>query len=115
VAWLLAKGAKLLVDRGRPADYVVDINHRLEPVLRGQGYQSGHACVAFALAALIDGSLSGPWRVLPWLIAALVAVGRLYFAAHFPLDVVGGAALGIAVGLTSRWLFDLDSRMEARA
>jgi membrane-associated phospholipid phosphatase len=110
VAWLVARLTKTVVDRGRPADYLAEVNHRFEPLLRGHGYPSGHACVAFALAALIGGSVDGAWRVLPWLAATLVAFGRLYFGAHLPLDVVGGAALGVAVGLTTRWLFTLDAR-----
>jgi len=115
VAWLVAKIAKVVVDRGRPADYIEVVNSRFEPVLHGGGYPSGHACVAFALAALIDGSLGGAWRVVPWFVAALVAVGRLYFAAHLPLDVIGGAALGTAIGLATRWLFALDTRAAAAA
>ena len=35
---------------------------------------------------------------MPWAVLALVLVARVYVGAHNPLDVVCGAALGIAIG-----------------
>jgi undecaprenyl-diphosphatase len=107
-AWFAAKVGKAVVDRGRPADYLAVVETRFEPVLHGSGYPSGHTCIAFALAVLVAGSLSGWWRSVPWVIATAVAAGRLYFGAHLLLDVVGGAALGIALGLLVRLVFGLD-------
>ena len=60
--------------------------------------------MAFAVATLVAGSLRGRWRVVPYVLATLVGIGRLYFGAHLPLDVIGGAALGVAVGMLSRFL-----------
>ncbi len=40
-----------------------------------------------------------------WMLAALVSFARVYVGAHFPLDCLGGAALGYAAalwGLVSR-------------
>jgi undecaprenyl-diphosphatase len=31
-----------------------------------------------------------------WLLAVLVAVSRIYVGVHYPLDVLGGAVLGLA-------------------
>jgi undecaprenyl-diphosphatase len=70
----------------------------------GNGYPSGHTTVAFAVATLVAGSLRGRWRVVPYVLATLVGIGRLYFGAHLPLDVVGGALLGVAVGTLARFL-----------
>jgi undecaprenyl-diphosphatase len=36
--------------------------------------------------------------VVPWVLVALVMVGRVYVGAHGPLDVVCGAGLGVAIG-----------------
>lgn len=103
-AWGLAIIDKTWVNRGRPADYLTVVNSRFEHLPSGNGYPSGHTSVAFAVATLVAGSLRGRWRVVPYVLAALVGVGRLYFGAHLPLDVIGGAALGVAVGMLCRFL-----------
>ena len=66
--------------------------------LTGESFVSGHAMLAAALAVVVTPYLVGRWRVLPALLAALVAVGRVYVGAHAPLDVLCGAAGGVAVG-----------------
>ena len=102
--WALAAIDKAWVSRGRPADYLAAVNSRFEHLPSGNGYPSGHTTVAFAVATLVAGSLRGRWRVVPYVLATLVGIGRLYFGAHLPLDVIGGAALGVAVGMLSRFL-----------
>jgi sugar phosphate isomerase/epimerase len=37
-------------------------------------------------------------RVVAYALATLVGITRVVYGAHLPLDVVGGACLGIAVG-----------------
>jgi membrane-associated phospholipid phosphatase len=103
-AWAFAIVDKAWVSRGRPADYLTTVNPRFEHLPTGNGYPSGHTAVAFAAATLVAGSLRGRWRVVPYVLAALVGVSRLYFGAHLPLDVVGGAALGVGVGTLARFL-----------
>lgn len=103
-AWAFAIIDKAWVSRGRPADYLATVDSRFEHLPTGNGYPSGHTAVAFAVATLVAGSLRGRWRVVPYVLATLVGVGRLYFGAHLPLDVVGGAALGVAVGTLCRFL-----------
>lgn len=97
--WLLAKGVKKLVGRGRPHDHDPATNLRLATKTDGSlGYVSGHAAVAGTLAAVI-GSGRSPVSVAGLqTVALLVGVTRIYAGAHLPLDVVGGAALGIIVG-----------------
>ena len=50
------------------------------------------------LAWVVTPYLRAGWRVVPWAIVALVAFARIYLGAHAPLDVLGGAALGLMIG-----------------
>jgi membrane-associated phospholipid phosphatase len=95
--WQLAKAVKRLVPRGRPASLLDSV------VLRdgdpgGGGFVSGHATVAMATAVAAGASLGPDAR--RWLIGAAVVVGlaRVHVGAHLPLDVVGGAGLGLVWG-----------------
>lgn len=101
VAWALAKVVKALVERGRPQDYLPDVN--LRPEWEGLGFVSGHAAVAFALATVVSPLLSRPWKIVVWAAAIATALLRMYTAAHLPLDIVGGAGLGIALGAAARF------------
>jgi glycosyltransferase 2 family protein len=96
-AWLLAKIVKQVVERGRPPSLLDEV-HLRGPPATGLGYVSGHAAVAVALAAVASPYLSRRMRRVAWAVAATVCVARLYVGAHLPLDVVGGAALGWAIG-----------------
>lgn len=97
LVWLLAKVVKQMVERGRPAELLNEVVLRNAPAA-GNGYVSGHAAVAFALAAVAAPYLGRRGRIIVWLLATLVCVGRVYVGAHLPLDVVGGAAFGFAIG-----------------
>jgi glycosyltransferase 2 family protein len=96
-AWLLARLVKQLVERGRPPGLLGAVHVR-GPAASGLGYVSGHAAVAVALATVASPYLGRRARRVAWALAALVCLARLYVGAHLPLDVVGGAALGWAVG-----------------
>ena len=104
-ACLLLTGGKLIVTRvvkdvvvrSRPAAMLDDVIRRDAPAT-GQAFVSGHAVVAFALAVLVHPYLGTRGRVVVWALATLVCIGRVYVGAHLPLDVVGGAFLGLALG-----------------
>jgi glycosyltransferase 2 family protein len=96
LAWVLARVVKDLVGRARPAALIDGVVERA--VNTGLGYPSGHVAVAAALATAAGPWLPRPARRVAWWVVGLVALGRMYAGAHLPLDVVGGAALGWAVG-----------------
>jgi glycosyltransferase 2 family protein len=104
-AWWSAKLVKASVSRERPAALLPEVH--LRESADGFGYLSGHAAVAFALAAALAPSLPRPWRPVPFAAAGVVALARVYAGAHLPLDVVGGAGLGVLAGLAARRLFGL--------
>ena len=98
--WWLAKGIKEAVDRGRPGTLLEDLELRAGAPTDGLGFLSGHATVAFALAAILSPYLSHAQRVAAYTLAAVVAFARVHVGAHLPLDVIAGAALGTSLGWT---------------
>jgi len=104
LAWVAAKAVKDTVQRGRPGA-LLDHAHVREGDTGSSGYVSGHTTVAFALATVLTAVLPGRWRWVPFPVAALVGVARIYYGAHLPLDVLGGAGLGILCGLAASVAF----------
>jgi undecaprenyl-diphosphatase len=95
--WLAARWIKDRVGRGRPVDLLPD------PHLRGHhdsglGFVSGHAAVAVAIATMIVPYLGRRARWVAVAVAVGVCLSRMYVGAHLPLDMIGGAGLGLAVG-----------------
>lgn len=101
-AWLVAKEVKDLVARERPFGAGLDTTVRDHAT--GWGYVSGHSAVAFALYAVAAPHLRPRWRRAALGLAVFVALARIYAGAHLPLDVVGGAALGVILGEAFRAL-----------
>jgi undecaprenyl-diphosphatase len=60
-------------------------------------FPSGHSASAFAAATVIAWS-SRRLAVPAYALAVLVAWSRVYVGVHWPLDVIGGAILGVLVG-----------------
>jgi glycosyltransferase 2 family protein len=94
--WCLSKVVKRFVRRPRPAALIVDAQRRGRDQ-SGLGFVSGHAAVAAGMCAAAVGELGPVGRSAATATAVSVALARMYIGAHLPLDLVGGAALGIAV------------------
>jgi undecaprenyl-diphosphatase len=95
--WALSKLVKQMVRRPRPAALVSGTHTRGRDA-SGLGYPSGHAGVAVALGTAAVPRLSPPGRAVVAAAVPIVGLSRIYVGAHLPLDVAGGAALGLAVG-----------------
>lgn len=100
-AYLSAKLIKNAVKRDRPGALLTHV-HQRGGVVGGLGYVSGHAAVAFAVVTVATMWFGPKFRLLLWGLAVAVAFGRVYVGAHLPLDVLGGAALGIGCGALVR-------------
>ena len=94
--WLLAKAVKGSYQRPRPTRLVGTVLIRGEEAT-GLGYVSGHAGIVAALASATWPELGAAGCAAVGSAVPLVAATRMYVGAHLPLDVLGGAALGVAV------------------
>lgn len=97
---LVNQGIKRLFRRTRPV-HEGERPHRLRAPLTSS-FPSGHASAAFCAATLLarDRRLAGP----AYLLAGLVAASRVHVRIHHASDVVGGAAVGLAIGAAARGL-----------
>ena len=96
VAAAVAAGLKEAFDRARPP--LADPSFvSVVPPPGSDSFPSGHAAEAFAAAAVLA-ALHPRLRVPVLVLAALVALSRVYLGVHYPADVVAGAVLGLVLG-----------------
>jgi len=89
---------KLSVERARPVD---------DPLVQApttHSFPSGHAMTGFACAATLAQFVDRRGAVVLYVLAAGIAYSRVYVGVHYPLDVLGGAALGLIVATALRLL-----------
>jgi membrane-associated phospholipid phosphatase len=88
----LADGLKAAVGEQRP-----DVQ-RLMPLPHSHAFPSGHTTTSFACATIL-GALVPRAAPAVFVLAAAIGYSRVYVGVHWPLDVVGGAALGVLTAL----------------
>jgi undecaprenyl-diphosphatase len=108
--YLLAKVIKEFVGRGRPAALIDGVVERETFAPGSLGYPSGHAAVAWAITLLIAPYVRRGWQIAALLMAIVVPFVRMYVGAHLPLDLLGGAALGVAVASATNLLLGVPGR-----
>jgi undecaprenyl-diphosphatase len=111
-ATLAADGLSLLlrhwIGRDRPPLVYPD-PRPLVGVPHSGAFPSGHAATAFAAATVIAWE-SRRLAIPAYALAALVAWSRVYVGVHWPLDVIGGAALGTLVAIALLKLLEAPRR-----
>jgi membrane-associated phospholipid phosphatase len=126
---VLANGLKLLVSRTRPRSF--DLHGQILDSFSGflslgrlpsvqEGFPSAHAAAGFALAVMLSWSYPAG-RTFFFVLAAISGLQRMQSMAHFPSDVLFGAALGclgayacLPGGVAGRFLDRLEARRALR-
>lgn len=87
---------KTLIGGGRPAALLPLENfHIIGPILQSGSFPSGHTIAAFSFAGAVSLLLQRRWLTPALLaLATLTGLSRIVVGAHWPLDVLGGAAIG---------------------
>jgi undecaprenyl-diphosphatase len=98
---------KVLIGRLRPMNVLPRLRSR---IVDGYSFPSGHATTSFGLAWVV--ARSYPYlavQVSIYVVAATIALSRVYVREHYPLDVLGGAIIGSLVAVflypVFNWLF----------
>ena len=106
LATLLARGLvteiiRFFYHHPRPFDF-----YGFAPLIAefGWSFPSGHMTFLFALAMIVW-YRSKPWGFWYLLLSAVVGVARIYVGVHWPLDVIGGAVIGILCAVIIHALF----------
>jgi undecaprenyl-diphosphatase len=93
---VVVRAAKSVVERQRPEE-------QLEVRVRtptSNSFPSGHTLAAFATAVVLPDTSAEMAAYVGF--AGAVAASRVHLRAHHPSDVLGGAAIGAALGLLLR-------------
>ncbi len=103
---------KNTVKRLRPSnvDEIKGVIHLVKGYLAGgkYGFASSHASNSFGFAMLSTLILRRKeYSIAIFIWAILISYSRIYLGAHYPLDVLGGAAIGITSAYFCKWALDL--------
>lgn len=85
-----------IINRPRPDVLLHDIA-MIRAMQDGPGFVSGHMLAATAVVCVLWPRMSWPVRTICILLLILEAWARVFLGVHFPLDVIGGVLLAIAL------------------
>ncbi len=89
---------KPMVDRDRPDKSGIVVQMRTNPH-SGKSFPSNHAANNFAAATVLAAAYPTA-QIVFFGLAFIVAFSRVYVGVHFPLDILGGALIGVFIAYT---------------
>ena len=106
-AWLFnelaTQGLKQLIGRERPAN---GDPYHVDAFTKKSSMPSGHTSTAFCLASVIATEYDNrAVDIAAYGIATTVGLSRLYRDVHWASDILPSAALGIAIGKATGWMY----------
>ncbi len=69
----------------------------------GPSFPSGHMTFFFALAMVVWYA-NREWGIWFFILSAIIGAARIYVGVHWPLDILGGIAIGLACGAAVHWI-----------
>lgn len=82
----------------RPRPFLLlDIDPIIHVSVASKSFPSDHAALAFFVAYLLSHHQK-KWTPAVYILASIVAIGRVAVGVHYPLDVLAGAVVGIGFG-----------------
>ena len=107
-------GARIIkenVERLRPCfdpDMAGQVRLLLKHCSGSYSFISNHAANHFGIATFAFLTFKGilkNWMYLAFVWAFFIAYAQVYVGVHYPLDALGGAVLGIVIGILTAWGF----------
>jgi undecaprenyl-diphosphatase len=108
VAEITAYALRDAIGRDRPPLHFSE-PHPLVTVPHSGSFPSGHTATSFACAATLAWLTPLPKTAL-YLLAALIAFSRVYTGVHYPVDLIGGALVGLGIATALRLLVEARRR-----
>lgn len=108
--FIITEFIRFFYDRPRPFEVLEDVRQLVDHT-SGGSFPSGHAALAFAVAATV--SLYYPKTSILFFLAALsIGGGRIAAGVHWPSDILGGAVVGIVSAIIMHWLWERKKQAE---
>jgi membrane-associated phospholipid phosphatase len=76
---------------------------------QSSSFTSSHAANHFGLATFLSLTLRPfirSWVYLFYFWAFLIVYAQIYVGVHYPIDILGGAAVGVIIGSLTAWLYN---------
>lgn len=83
---------KYIIQRTRPfIEIGINVAKEIKPASWDWSFPSFHTAIMFCIIPFLKGKIKTIWIIF----SILVAFARIYFALHWPSDIIGGIGLGL--------------------